>query len=294
MIATLWLPYGLENQSFLYYNSYIMHILSTFWHKIAVFCSHFFNYKHYFAVWVLLALVVGYGVYFLVTHKTIWRRYWQKISIIATVVVLVALIIAIPKIRFYYDTRLVLPSYLSAQEKKQFLDRYHEIMTATDNGKNNSGLYNNIGILRSGYKDYTGAVSAFKRAISKNPGDPRFWRNLAISYTNMDKHDLAESAFLESFKLAPTQPEYWLELGQLYSFKIKDNEKARLFYLEAISRNQNSPAVAQAFAQFLENVTKDFHEAIKYWQIVADNVDAKDRLAFDIHIAELKARAGIK
>lgn len=218
-------------------------------------------------------------------------RTW--LALVAGLIILSAAVFWAPKIKFYYNTRLNLPDYLSEQEKQQYTDRWHKIMNGADRGENNSGLYNDIGILRSSFKDYEGAARAFKLAISKNSGDARFYRNLGIVYNYMDKYQEAESAFREAFKLAPTQPEYWLELGELYSFKIKDNKKARLFYLEALERSGENLSVIQAFALYLENIEKDYPEAIKYWQMLADKVE-KDKPAFLAHIDELKLRAGIK
>ncbi len=264
--------------------------LNHFWLNI----SHFFSAKHYAALWVLLVLAVTLLVVSIIKYRALWKRYWRRVALGAVVVIAVAAFWLVPKIKYYYDTRLLLPSHLTEAEKKQRLDEWQQVMNNKEHGKNNSLLYNDIGILRAGVKDYNGAVSAFKLAIKRNPDDTRFWRNLAITYTNMDRYDDAEKAFQQAFKIAPTQPEYWLELGELYTFKIKDNQKARTFYLEAISRSNTNINVAQAYANFLENIERNYAEAIKYWQIVADGAPEQSKLAFNAHIAELKTRYNIK
>lgn len=253
----------------------------------------FVSYQNYLPVWIAggIVLIVLILLNFL---KPVWsKRHRIWLILVAGLIILSAVVFWLPKIKFYYDTRIILPDYLSEQEKQQYTDRWNGIMNSGDHGKNESGLYNDIGILRSSFKDYEGATRAFKLAISKNPEDARFYRNLGIAYNYMDKYQEAESAFLEAFKLAPAQPEYWLELGELYSFKIKDFQKARLFYLEALSKSGEHLRVIQAFALFLENVEKDYPEAIKYWQMLADRVET-DKPAFLSHIEELKAQAGIK
>ena len=169
------------------------------------------------------------------------------------------------------------------------MDRWHEILNMPDRGRNDSLLYNDIGILRSGYGDYKGAIRAFKLARSKNPQDPRFSRNLAIAYTNLNNYAEAELAFREAFRLAPAQPEYWLELGEFYTFKIKSKEKARLFYLEALERSSQNLDVVKAYANFLGDIEKDYAEAIKYWEILADN-DEKYRVDYRAKIEVLKLR----
>ena len=251
----------------------------------------FISYQNYLPLWIAAVIVL-----IILISLNFWKPVWSKhyriwLMLVAGLIILSAIIFWAPKVKFYYDTRLDLPSHLSEQEKQQYIDRWNEIMNSGNHGKNGSGLYNDIGITKSSYKDYEGAVKSFKLAIEKNPGDARFYRNLGITYVYMDKYQEAESAFREAFKLAPTQPEYWLELGELYSFKIKDQKKARLFYLEALSRSGEHLKVIQAFAIFLENVEKDYPEAIKYWQMLADRIEI-DKPAFLIHIDELKARIG--
>lgn len=264
----------------------------NFWHKLGMFLLA----RHAAALWVL-AVIVLLTLGWLVWEHRVWaRRHYLKVSAGVLVLLIVSLLIVWPKISFYYDTRLVVLKHFSAVERQQFYDRQKEVLQDKAAwGKNKSGLYNNIGIIRSGMGDYAGAESSFNKAISLEPNDPRFWRNLAISYTSQSKYSDAEVAFRQVFKLAPTAPEYWLELGELYTFQIQDKTKARLFYLEAVNRTGGSNlSVAQAFANYLENVEKDYPEAIKYWQIVADGLPTKDKLPFASHIAELKSRYNIK
>ncbi len=255
--------------------------------------SAFVAYQDYLPLWIAVGIILAVLIFIIFRRPARVIRYRKWLMLLVVLMILGAIIFWAPKIKFYYDTRIDLPSYLSEQEKQQYLDRWREAMNTTERGKNNSGIYNDIGILRSSFKDYNGAVRAFKLAISKNPEDPRFYRNLGITYTYLDKYPEAEAAFRESFKLAPTQPEYWIELGELYSFKIKDPQKTRLFYLEALGKSNDNLQVVQAFALYLENVEKDYSEAIKYWQILADKV-TEDKPAFLAHIAELQLRVDAK
>ena len=112
---------------------------------------------------------------------------------------------------------------------------------------------------------------------------------MAIAYTNLNNYVEAEKAFREAFRLAPTQPEYWLELGELYTFKIQDKEKARLFYIEAQDRSGQNLDVIKVYANFLGDIEKDYTEAIKYWQSLADK-DEKNQVDYLAKIEELKLR----
>ena len=197
---------------------------------------------------------------------------------------------AVPVLYFDYNTRLDPPSYISEQEKKRLTEERQKILKMENKGPGDSLMYNDIGILRSGYGDYRGAIRAFTFARSSNPQDPRFSRNMAIAYTNLNDYVQAEMAFREAFRLAPTQPEYWLELGELYTFKVQDKEKARLFYLEALDRTSQNLDVVKAYANFLENIEKDYTGAINYWQILVDK-DEKNRVNYLAKIEELKVRS---
>lgn len=256
---------------------------------------HFLDWRGYLLPWILASLVL-IGLLFCAFRPPVrLKRYRRLCLALAVVLIILGLWYWYPKWQFSRDTSIRIPSHYTEQEKKDFLDRRTEVLTHKDTwGRNNSGLYNSIGIIRSGLKDYAGAVDSFKKAIQKNPDDPRFWRNLAITYSYQDKYKESEDAFLHVFKAAPTTPDYWLELGELYQFKLKDNAKARSFYLEALSRTNQNISVAQAFANFLETQEKSYAEAIIYWQIVADGVPANNKIPFLAHIEQLKQQHGIK
>ncbi len=205
----------------------------------------------------------------------------------------VLLFFGLPKIYFDYNTSFTLPSGISDGDRQQYLERWQQIRQSQNPGKNNSLIYNDIGILRSGLKDYPGAVRAFKLAARLNPDDQRFFRNLGIAYNYLGDYVSAEEAFLEAFRIAPTSPDMWLELGELYTFKMKDENKAKLFYLEALRRSNGNLDVVRAYASFLEEIQRDYNEAIRYWQILAD-ADTPNKTAYMGKVLELKARVGAK
>ena len=65
--------------------------------------------------------------------------------------------------------------------------------------------------------------------------------------------------------------------------------KAGLFYLEALERSSQNLDVVKAYANFLGDIEKDYTEAIKYWQILADK-DEKNQVDYLAKIEELKLR----
>ena len=226
--------------------------------------------------------------------RVLWQKRGKKITnIFCGLAVAVLLFFAVPKIYFDWQTAISIPSGISATEKQDILKRWQEIRASKNPGKNNSLIYNDIGILRSGLKDYSGAVRAFKTARALNPDDARFSRNLGIAYSYQNDYVNSEKAFLDAFRIAPTQPEYWLELSELYTYRFKDTEKTRLFYLEVLQKSQDNIEVVRSYAAFLTEITKDYNEAIKFWQIMADR-DTANKMAYLTKIAQLKQLANIK
>lgn len=223
-----------------------------------------------------------------------WKKRGHRLTnIFCGLAVAVLLFFGVPKLYFDWQTSISIPSGISVQEKNDILKRWKEIRTTKNPGRNNSLIYNDIGILRSGLKDYTGAIRAFKTARALNPDDPRFSRNIGIAYSYINDFPNSEKAFLDAFRIAPTQPEYWLELSELYTFKMKDTEKTRLFYIEALQKSQDNIEVVRSYAAFLTEITRDYNEAIKYWQIMADR-DTQNKMAYLQKIQELKLLANIK
>lgn len=220
------------------------------------------------------------------THQKRTPKEWLKDNKKRLLVAIGALIVAglavffVPKIAAQYDTYVAIPQHFTPQERDQVVARLNDIRNAPEKGKNSAGMYNNVGILRGSIKDYSGAIRAFKIAKARNPEDPRFDRNMGITYTYMGDYDSAEEVFRNAMNMVPTQPEYWLELGELYTYYKHDPVKAKLFYLQALEKNTNNIEVLKSYANFSQNIDMDFHEASKYWQILAekDSVNKADYL----------------
>lgn len=233
------------------------------------------------------------------SKKFLWlRSFWKKrghrlTNIFCGLAVAALLFFGLPKIYFDWQTSVSIPSDMTKEQRQDVLKRWREIRASKNPGKNNSLIYNDIGILRSGLKDYGGAVRAFKTARALNPDDPRFSRNLGIAYSYQNDFVNSEKAFWDAFRIAPSQPEYWIELSELYTYRLKDTEKARLFYLEALQKSQDHLEVVRSYASFLTEIMKDYNEAIKFWQIMADR-DEQNKMAYLVKIAQLKQLANIK
>lgn len=214
----------------------------------------------------------------------------KRICIILGIVILIVLSpFLFSKITARYDTYIKIPQHFTAQERDQIEARLNDILNDPEKGKNNAGMYNNIGILRSSVKDYRGAIRSFRKAKSRNPDDARFDRNMGITYKYMGDYNNAEKSFQNALALMPTQPEFWIELGELYIYHIHDPVKAKLFYLQVLERNINNIDLLRAYANFSQNIDMDFHEAYKYWMILTEK-DPNNRSSYLKNAADAQER----
>ncbi|MFA5954733.1 MAG: hypothetical protein WC817_04315 [Patescibacteria group bacterium] len=190
----------------------------------------------------------------------------------------------------YWNTRLNFPASLSDQAKKDYLNRQHDLLNHPGEwGKNEAGLYNQIGILRAAFNDYSGAANAFIIANKRDAHDPRYLSNLGRMYVLQGKYKEAIGAYMGVYKAAPQAPEYWLDVATIYVNDLHDTSAANDFYADAVTKSGQNLNVVKAYAVFLETVTKDYASAIKYWQILADKSD-QNKAEYELKVQELKAK----
>lgn len=216
--------------------------------------------------------------------------YTSKKGLIAvigvTVLIVLVLIIALPAAVTSYNTGIYIPNSVPQEQKMDYINRHNEILKISDQAT----MYNEIGLLRSALKDYQGAIRAFQLSLEIRPKDGKVIRNTALMYQYAGDYDMAEKTFRKALISSPNNPEYWLDLGDMLSYQLKDNAKAKAkaFYEMALQRSNNNVQVEQAYGSFLER-TGDYAGAIKYYQNVADKVP-DSRVAFLKKIEELKAK----
>lgn len=264
--------------------------------NLALNIGEFFSKKNYLPVYVLGVIVI-LGLIFVILYKKYWLaaafRYIKTHPVKTLVpIILVAILsyIAIyPRVEFKRLTTLRFPANFPEAEKKVLLENLQKTLQTHNYNRKNPVLYSDMGILKAGTGDYEGSLENFKKAAELDPKDPRFYRNIAITYRYLDKYTESEAAFKQAQKLAPENPRHWIELGELYAYKLNDTKKARLFYLEAIQTTQNNILVLQAYANFLENVEKDYGAAIDIYNKLAE-VSNENKGAYLQRAAELKLR----
>lgn len=205
-------------------------------------------------------------------------------KVLLGIVVVILLIFGVPAFIASYNTGIYIPDSMPQEQKAEYINRRNEILKMTDQAT----MYNEIGLLRSGLNDYQGALRAFQRALEIRPNDGRVIRNAALMYEYMGDYDMAEKTFRKALVSNPNNPEYWLDLGDMLSYQVKDNARAKAFYETALQRSNNNVQVEQAYGTFLERIG-DYEGAIKYYQEVADKV-ANSRGAFLKRIEELKLK----
>jgi tetratricopeptide (TPR) repeat protein len=83
--------------------------------------------------------------------------------------------------------------------------------------------YASLGVLKSHFKEYPGAVDNLKRAISLSPRSAHMHSTLAGIYIEMKRYDDAEREALLAANLHPARAKYRAQLAEIY--RAKDNMK---------------------------------------------------------------------
>jgi len=100
----------------------------------------------------------------------------------------------------------------------------------------NSFLYNTLGIMLSGEKNFKEAILCYKKGLKINPNFAPIYDNLGNLHRFNKNYKEAENCFKKSIMLESKNPHARNNLGNIYS-DINKNEDAIKSYIEAISVN---------------------------------------------------------
>jgi tetratricopeptide (TPR) repeat protein len=109
-----------------------------------------------------------------------------------------------------------------------------ELLTAIWLKPENDSIKVNLGIFYQRQKEYAKAEEVLNYLLSKNPKDAQLHFRLAMVYKDAGRYERAVSELLKSMKLAPHIINPYEELGNIYTSKFKDFEKAKYYYTKGI------------------------------------------------------------
>lgn len=109
--------------------------------------------------------------------------------------------------------------------------------------------------------DWPAALGIYRSIIKTDPNMPGVWYNLGCLYSEMDSLNKAELCFIKALELNPKYPEANSNLGSLYGYRDKDDEKAILFFKKEMEVNPgNGNAYFNAGLVYFR--LKNFSEAV--------------------------------
>jgi tetratricopeptide (TPR) repeat protein len=109
-----------------------------------------------------------------------------------------------------------------------------ELMMAIQLKPDDDKIKINLSVFYQREKDYKKAEEVLKYLVSKNPKNANLYFRLGLVYKDAGEYEAAVSELLKSMELAPHIINPYEELGNIYSSKLKDVEKARYYYTQGV------------------------------------------------------------
>ena len=117
------------------------------------------------------------------------------------------------------------PSYYKAHynlgllylEEKRWNLALNHFQSITSTNNNHPQAQFNIGRARYGLKDYSGAITAYEKAILAKAGNyPQAFYNQGLAYRRLNNYRQAISAYQQALAIKPAYPEAWYNLATAY------------------------------------------------------------------------------
>ena len=170
-----------------------------------------------------------------------------EILIIASAVVLVLAVVGLVWMLFTAEDRSLAKLAKDHPQGEKFLTQYRDAKEKLEKDSKDFGAYFEIGFVKAEFKDYQGAVEAYKKSIEFNPNSIVAMNNLADVYIKLKKYPEAESSYLQAISTVPGYaPSYFalVDLYQSYYTEKKSQiESVILKGLKVMPKDQNMLAL---------------------------------------------------
>jgi cytochrome c-type biogenesis protein CcmH/NrfG len=150
----------------------------------------------------------------------------RKITILIFVAVAI-LVISVVALGYYVFTSEERNMTKSAKEHPQgekLLKQYNEAKAKLKDNPNDFGAYFDIGFVKNEFKDYEGAVKAYKKSTELNPNSIIAYNNMADDYIKLGKYPEAEAAYMRSLQVAANYTPTFYGLIDLYQNYYKEKK----------------------------------------------------------------------
>jgi len=115
----------------------------------------------------------------------------------------------------------------SISTSPELLQRVSELKTALDRDPGNADLQKQLGDAYYDMNDWGKAAESYEQALQKKAGDANVVSDLGSCYRNLGKFSRAVEEYERAQKIDPGHVQSLLNLTLVYTFDLKDPEKAQ-------------------------------------------------------------------
>ena len=168
---------------------------------------------------------------------------------------------------------LIMGQILVFQGQPQRADSVYSSIIARDSTTGDARFaMNEIGKLRFGQKDWTGALAMFQRRIALDPNNGEAYYYSGLALRQLDRLPEAVPALQRASALDSTRADRWFWLGLILD-QQKHTDEARPAFQRAVALDSTSKLSAKAFAQlgFYALLDKDWDGATRLLERAVQN-----------------------
>jgi tetratricopeptide (TPR) repeat protein len=150
----------------------------------------------------------------------------KKINIL---IISIAVVLVIGAVAASYFVLTAEDRYMAKMAKQhpqgdKLLKEYRDAKARLKKDPKDFGAYFEIGFVKNEFKDYQGAVDAYKKSVELNPNSIIAYNNMADDYTKLKKYPEAEAAYMASLRVAATYTPTFYGLIDLYQNYYKEKQ----------------------------------------------------------------------
>ncbi|MGH9440840.1 MAG: tetratricopeptide repeat protein, partial [Thermoanaerobaculia bacterium] len=109
----------------------------------------------------------------------------------------------------------------------EMLSRVRDLQAALSRDPQNADLELQLANTYYDMADWSSASQAYEKALSSHGNDPNVLTDLGSSYRNLGEFQKALDLYGRALKIAPTHAQSLLNTTLIYTFDLKDPEKAQ-------------------------------------------------------------------
>jgi cytochrome c-type biogenesis protein CcmH/NrfG len=202
----------------------------------------------------------------------------RKISILITAAV-VLLIAGVGAIIYYAataETRYMAKAAKENPQGEKLLRQYNDAKAKLKTNPEDFGAYFDIGFVKNEFKDYKGAVEAYKNSIKYNPNSIIAYNNMADDYTKLKDYPDAEAAYMRSLQIASNyMPTYYSLVGLYQNYYTDKKMVTERVLQDGLKANPNDQNLLSLLAGYYRDTKQNDKAIATYEEILKLRPDDK-------------------